>query len=405
MAPSDLARRKARGGKKDLAVGGRVVTFDAATVVLADALATTRVSLAKESETAALAPGDLASFEGACSGGRLTKARLRARAAGRAPTATSEFGRLVLDGVGWRLAARSVALRTVRSYFEKERFVEVETPVRVTSPGLDAHVHAVRAEDGFLITSPELHMKRLLVGGLPRVYQLARVSRAREHGALHEPEFTMLEWYRAFSDLDAIVRDTERLVAAVVERLAPKKKKKRVFAQAPGGRSIDVTPPFRRITVREAFRTHAGVEDAAELAASDPDRYFRTFVDDVEPGLAREPAAVVLWEFPITEAALARPCAHDASVAERFELYVGGVELCNGYGELTCAVEQRRRFEAELVRRKKAGEPEHPIDEPFLAALEEGMPPSGGNALGFDRLVMLAVGASRIADVTAFPSP
>jgi lysyl-tRNA synthetase class 2 len=235
------------------------------------------------------------------------------------------------------------------------------------------------------------------------VYQLARVSRAGERGALHEPEFTMLEWYRAFSGIEAVIADTEFLVTAVVERRRAPKTRKRRSVVAPDGRSIDVSPPFRRITVREAFRVHAGIDDAADLAATDPDRYFRTFVESVEPALALEPSAFFLWQFPLTEAALARPCASDPSVAERFELYAGGVELCNGFGELTDAAEQRRRFEAEVARRARTGAPEHPIDEAFLSALEEGMPAAGGNALGFDRLVMLALGASRLADVIAFP--
>src|SRR5262249_9883386 len=149
------------------------------------------------------------------------------------PARDTEFGRLALDAVGPRLAARDQALRVVRRYFERERFVEVETPVRVQSPGLDAHVDAVRAEGGFLITSPELHMKRLAVGGLPRVFQFARTTRAGEQGDLHEPEFTMLEWYRAFSGMDAVVRDTERVVAGVCRRLFGA-----AVARTPDGRRI-----------------------------------------------------------------------------------------------------------------------------------------------------------------------
>jgi lysyl-tRNA synthetase class 2 len=199
--------------------------------------------------------------------------------------------------------------------------------------------------------------------------------------------------------MDAVVRDTEQIVAGVCQRLSGS-----AVARTPDGRRIDVSAPFRRVTVREVFAAHAGVADAAELARRDPDEYFRVFVDRVEPGLAREPAALVLTEFPITQAALARPKPEDPTVAERFEVYLGGVELCNGFGELTEAGEQRRRFELELGRRRRSGSPEHPIDERFLAALEEGLPDSGGNALGFDRLILLATGARRIADVTAFPS-
>jgi lysyl-tRNA synthetase class 2 len=395
LSPSD-ARASPGSKTRTVTVGGRVVHVSTRTVVLADALSTMPVSLG--GSVPRVEPGDLLVVEGKLEGARLGHARVVARTAGKTPTAGSEFGRFGLDGTGARLSARSVALRAVRGYFEGEAFVEVETPVRVASPGLDAHVDALRAEDGFLITSPELHMKRLLVGGLPRVYQLARVSRAREHGDLHEPEFTMLEWYRAFSGMEAVVHDTEQLVARVIGELAG-----RPVARSPGGQAVEVRPPFRRLTMREAFQKHAGIADAADLARARPDDYHRLFVERVEPALARARSAIVLTEFPITEAALARPCPHDAAVAERFEVYVGGVELCNGFGELTDPAEQRRRFEHELERRRRAGAPEHPIDERFLTALEEGLPPSGGNALGFDRLVLLATGARRLSDVMAFP--
>lgn len=403
LSPHDVGRNVRDGAR--VVVGGRVLDVSDRDVVVADALATVRVSMASGAARD-VEPGDLVCFAGKRAGGRVVGAEVVQRTRGRAPSALSEFGRFGLEGVGSRLAMRAEALRTVRRYFDERGFIEVETPVRVPSPGLDAHVDAVRAEDGFLITSPELSMKRLLVGGLPRLYQLARVSRAGEVGALHEPEFTMLEWYRAFSGIEAVVHDTESLVEAVVDRVSASKdgkKRKHASVVAPDGRVIDVTPPFRRITVREAFRGYAGIDDAVDLAASDPDQYYRKFVESVEPGLAREPSAVVLWQFPITEAALARPLPSDETVAERFEVYAGGVELCNGFGELTDAAEQRRRFEAELARRARSGAREQPIDEAFLSALEEGMPPSGGNALGFDRLLMLALGVPRVADVMAFP--
>jgi lysyl-tRNA synthetase class 2 len=207
----------------------------------------------------------------------------------------------------------------------------------------------------------------------------------------------MLEWYRAFSGMLDVLADTEQVVASVVRELRGTR------SVQIRGASVDVTPPFERVTVREAFKDYAGVADAADLAASDPDRYFDVLVGSVEPGLARLPRAVALTEFPITQAALARPCPHDPTVAERFEVYVGGVELCNGFGELTDPIEQRRRFEREYERRRRTGAPLHPIDEPFLAALAEGLPPSGGNALGFDRLVALALSAEKLQDVIAFP--
>jgi lysyl-tRNA synthetase class 2 len=397
LAPSDLARRGAgvRDGKHVL-VGGRVAGRTGDALVLRDALGDAVVALTDVGGE--IADGDLLVVRGVWSRGRVRDAEVRERFPKNTQAPSAEFRRFTENGLGKQLAARASALRAVRDYFDGQDFLEVETPLRVASPGLDANVNAVPAEGGFLITSPELHMKRLVVGGLPRVYQIARTSRAEELGHLHEPEFVMVEWYRAFSGMEAVVNDAETLVSRVVQGLSGT-----LTARTPSGLRVDVTPPFRRLTVRDAFRKYAGVSDAADLAATDPDAYFQTFVDRVEPALAKRRHALVLTEFPATEAALARPCPHDASVAERFEIYVGGVELCNGFGELTDAVEQRKRFISEQERRRKTGDPVYPLDENFLAALEEGLPPSGGNALGFDRLVMVALGVSAIAGVMAFP--
>jgi lysyl-tRNA synthetase class 2 len=163
-----------------------------------------------------------------------------------------------------------------------------------------------------------------------------------------------------------------------------------------GKRKVSVGKPFERLTVREAFQTFAGVKDAARLAARDEDRYFELLVSKVEPALAELPRPVFLTRYPISQAALSRRCADDPTVAERAELYFGGVELCNAYGELTDAAEQRRRFVAESKRRKALGRPVYALDERFLGSLDEGMPPSAGNALGFDRLVMVATNRSEI---------
>ncbi|HVU00509.1 MAG TPA: EF-P lysine aminoacylase EpmA [Polyangiaceae bacterium] len=393
-SPSGLrARRKPRTTD----VGGRVVGVDADTLLLADATAVVRVELAEPADPD-LEPGELVVVRGKPSTRKLRKARLVERTPGAPPREHSEQSRFSLAGVGANLVARSRALRTVREYFDGRGFVEVETPFRVRTPGLDAHVDAIPAEGGYLVTSPELHMKRLLVGGLPRIYQIARTSRAGEHGSQHEPEFSLVEWYRAFSNAEAVMADTEELVRSVVRELAGKP------VVRLGDLRVDVRRPFERRTVRQAFREHAGVEDAADLAATDPDRYFRAMVEQVEPALAAFDRPVFLTEYPATEAALARRTDHDPAVAERFELYLGGVELCNGFGELTDADEQRRRFEQERDRRRRDGSPVYELDERFLAALAEGMPPSGGNALGFDRLVALALGLGTIQDVIAFPA-
>jgi elongation factor P--(R)-beta-lysine ligase len=391
LSPSDLAG----AGAGRVRVAGRVARVDGTELDLADALAVVRV---RGNAPFDLAPGDLAVLEGRLARGRVTEARVLERAPQTTPRGDGDIARFAWGGIGRGLVARARVLAALREYFAAERFVEVETPLRVAAPGVDSHVDALRAEGGYLITSPELHLKRLLVGGLPRVYQLGRVFRADELGALHQPEFTLLEWYRAFSGQDAIRRDTEAVVVT-----AAKAAGRRAELMAPDGRRIDVKPPFPVLSVRDAFRRHAGVRDAADLAATDEARFFELLVGKVEPALAALDRPIFLVDYPLSQAALARPSPADPDVAERFELYVGGVELSNGYGELTDPDEQSRRFAAERTRRKREGRRLYPLDRRFLAALREGMPPSGGNALGVDRLVMLCTGARSISDITAFP--
>ena len=393
LAPSDLVGGAARRHK--LRVGGRIVVQrDSGRLLVADAFGALWAQLA---EAAPCAPGDLVELLGTWTGRMLAPARLLSWV--RAPTSpgAGEFARLGMQGVGLRLVKRALALDTVRRYFASQHFVEVTTPVRVRAPGLDANVNAIRARPDWLLTSPEFHMKRLLVGGMPRIFQLTPCFRADEAGSLHEPEFTMLEWYRAFSDQDAVMYDTEQLVARVVRAVAGKASLKL------GERRLRVTLPFRRLSVRHAFRRYAGVEDAVALAATDETRFFELLVERVEPALARESRPVFLTHYPLSQAALARPCPSDPTVAERFELYMGGVELCNGFGELTDAREQRRRFREEQRARRRAQSPVYPTDQRFLAALDEGMPRAGGNALGFERLLMLALEVDSIQQTMAFP--
>ena len=209
----------------------------------------------------------------------------------------------------------------------------------------------------------------------------------------------MLEWYRAFAGLEAVIADTERLLRAVANAVSGQP-----LLYGASGQRYPLTSPLQRITVREAFREFAGVADAADLSHTDEARYFELLVDFVEPALARFAEPIILWKYPANQAALARISPEDAQTAERFELYVGGVELCNGFDELTDAREQRARFEQDAARRASEGRAVYPPDERFLAALEAGMPRAGGNALGFDRLLLLATGAGELADVIAFPT-
>jgi lysyl-tRNA synthetase class 2 len=395
LCPSDLLLGRSRAARR-VTVGGRVALAEGGRLRLADAYGTLEVL---GCDGSAARPGDLVVVEGRYSRGALRHGRLIEHHAAVEPPAQGEFARLAWRGVGNRLRQRAQAIRVIREYFSRRGFVEVDTPLRVRTPGLDANVDAIGAQGGFLCTSPELHMKRLLVGGMPRIFQLCHCSRADEQGPWHEPEFLMLEWYRAFCGVEAVMRDTELLVAGVVRKLSGQ-----TWIRLPSGRRMDLARPFTRLSVREAFRRFAGQPDAVRLAERDPARYFELLVGRVEPALARSARPVFLCEYPLSQSTLARPAPHDPSVAERFELYVGEVELCNGFSELTDPEKQRRRFRRELLARRRQRRPGYPIDAVFLQALREGMPPSVGNALGVDRLVALACGAAAVAEVQAFPA-
>lgn len=279
---------------------------------------------------------------------------------------------------------RATAL--VRGYFADQGFLEVNTPTRVECPGTDVYIDPVPSGELWLITSPEFQHKRLLAEGIERLYEFARCFRSEEAGPWHRPEFTLLEWYRAPAEVEQVMADTEQLVARVSGALADGRLTR-------DGAVVHAQPPFDRLTVRSAFHDFAGVPDAAAFARTNEDGYFQTWVDRVEPALRRLTRPTFLTEFPLSQAALARPCSHAPDCAERFELFVHGVELCNGYGELTDAVEQRRRFQRDNAERARRGKPELPIDEALLAALPT-LPPCAGNALGFERLLALCLGTT-----------
>ena len=273
------------------------------------------------------------------------------------------------------LKARAQVLRTIRAFFDGRGFVEVETPVRIPAPAPEPHIDCPASGDWFLRASPELQMKKLLAAGLPRIYQIGACFREGERGRRHAPEFTMLEWYRANADYTDIAADMEELVRAVL--------------WARGSAPL----PFARLTVREAYRQWAGWDPVADW---DQDRFDFDMATKIEPNLPKGP--LFLTDYPAPAASLARLRADDPRVAERWELYVDGMELANAFTELTDAAEQRRRFEAARAERRTLGEADYPLDEEFLAALAR-MPPAGGVALGVDRLVMLACGVHDIADV------
>ena len=320
------------------------------------------------------------------------------------------------------LLARGRMMSRLRAYFEAEGFTEVETAQLQVSPGNETHLHGLavelRREDGtrlprYLHTSPEFAMKKLLASGETRIFSFARVFRDREVSATHSPEFTMLEWYRAGEPYEALMEDCCRIVAIAAQAAGVDRLRHR-------GREADPFAQFERLTLEAAFRRDAGVElfsgagsrealaaEAARIgltvAADDTwsDLFSKVLSDRIEPGLGSGRPAI-LCEYPASEAALAALKADDPRVAERFELYACGVELCNAFRELTDPVEQRARFEADMAEKARIYGERYPIDEDFLAALAL-MPQASGAALGFDRLVMLATGAARIEDVLWTP--
>lgn len=391
LTPTDVLR--AAVPEQSLRVGARVLTRSDGELVLSDALCQIRVltPLALDLE-----PGFLVAFDGTWNGTALAHAELVWSEAAPAPTSSGEFSRLLFDGVGARLVQRAQALKLVRRFFDELSFLEVETPTRVRAPNLDANIEPVSASGAWLVTSPELHLKRLIVGGLPRVFEFSRCHRAEELGPYHEPEFTLLEWYRAFEPVESVMRDTETLVRGVITALSGQ------GSIVHRGHTVDLEKPFVRMSVAEAFERHAHRSDGLELAERDPQAWFRLWVESIEPALVAYESPVFILDYPVSQAALARRKPGDARVAERFELYCAGVELCNGFGELTDSKEQRARFEEELGARRARGAASLPLDERFLAALQEGMPPCSGNALGFDRLILLATGADSLTGVQTF---
>jgi lysyl-tRNA synthetase class 2 len=323
------------------------------------------------------------------------------------------------------LAARSAITKAIRAWFDEQGFAEVETGILQVSPGNETHLHAPRTEltsatgalaTRYLRTSPEFACKKLLAAGEPRIFEFARVFRDRERGDLHLPEFTMLEWYRAEAAYDAVMADSVVIIAHA--------------AQATGigrfsfrGSSADPFAEPELLTVAAAFERFAGIDLLATIAGGEGDRaglaaaartrvriadddtwsdiFSKVLVEHIEPNLGQG-RLTVLFEYPAPEAALARVKASDPRVAERFEIYACGVELANGFGELTDAGEQRRRFMQAMDEKARRYGERYPLDEDFLDAVAK-MPEASGVALGFDRLVMLAGGALRIDQVVWTP--
>ncbi len=289
------------------------------------------------------------------------------------------------------LGIRSKLLRVIREFFHERDFLEVETPVRIPAPALELHIDAEPAGEAFLRTSPELHMKRLLAAGHKRIFQVGPCFRRGERGDRHHPEYTMLEWYRADADYRDILLDTKGLVARAAQEILGRTNLK--FR----GLEIELMPVWEWVPVTEAFKQYAGWDPSVNF---DGDRFDLDMVDKVEPQLPRN-TPVILADYPAEAAALARRKPGAPNLAERWELFIGGMELANAYSELNDPAEQRARFEECARRRKDLGKPVYPLDEEFLAVIAS-MPPSGGIALGIDRLLMLLTDSASLDDVLPF---
>jgi len=282
-------------------------------------------------------------------------------------------------------------VQSLREFFITRGYLEIETPQLISAPAPETHIEPIPVGNRFLQTSPELCMKRLLARGLPKIFQIARCFRSGERGNLHLPEFSLLEWYRTGIDYHDLMRECEALFHFLAHRLDLGS---RLHYR---GLNIDLDAPWERLSVEAAFERYAAVSVDEALQNN---LFEQTMVDHIEPHLGVK-TPTFLHDYPASLAALARLKPESPSVAERFEIYVGGIELANGFSELTHAREQRVRFEKEMKERALLGKGGSPMPEQFLTALEN-MPEAAGIALGVDRLVMVLGDARAIDEVVAF---
>jgi elongation factor P--(R)-beta-lysine ligase len=343
------------------------------------------------------------------------------------------------DGLRWRrpgqmpsrisiLKTRHKLLLETRKWFDEEGFIETETPLLVHGPSPESQFSLMRVQSeyqkhsgdlkknpDYLITSPEFQMKRMLVGGFENIFQICRCFRNGEIGPLHHPEFTMLEWYRAHSSLEDLMDDLSRLCSYLSEKIPglvkltekswPRFKVRDLFGEKTGICLTGMETPKELLNLIMQCEMKSFLEDQATSRVNQNNLtyesiFFRIW-DQIEPDLGKEcPIWVSDWPLPL--ASLAKPLSDSPGFADRVECYANGMELANGFGELTDPEEQRRRFEKDLQNRKNLSRPTVPLDEKFLQSLEEGMPPSSGMALGFDRLLLLLTGTQEIRQTLAF---
>lgn len=290
-----------------------------------------------------------------------------------------------------KLTIRAIMIQAIRQFFTDRDYLEVETPIRVPTQAPETHIDPVTSENWFLHTSPELCMKRLLAAEYPRIFQITRCFRAGERGNLHIGEFTLLEWYRIGIDYEDMMEVCEELLLHLAELLCHENS---ICYQ---GTEISLKRPWERMSVRDAYERYSPLTMEEAIREN---RFDEIMISHIEPRLDRG-KPVILYDYPASMAALARFKAEDPSVAERFEIYMGGLELANAFSELTDVDEQRARFDREEEYRTKMGKTPYPEPERFLAALHH-MPEASGTALGVDRLAMLFTDSDTIDDVVAF---
>lgn len=291
--------------------------------------------------------------------------------------------------------ARSRLVDALRVFFKSRGYLEVETPVRVPVPALELHIDALSAGSAYLRTSPELAMKRLVAAGYPALFQIGPCFRWGETGRIHNEEFSLLEWYRTGTDYEGILEETQALIRAAADRVLGR----RIWVFQ--GQPLDVDRPWAIYSVGALFKERAGWDPTVDF---DADRFDRDLTGLIEPGLPRD-RAVILRDYPAQLGALARRKPGQEYLAERWELYLGGIEIANAFSELTDPIEQRARFADWTAQRRADQRPVYPVDPEFMAALEAGLPPTGGIALGVDRLLMVLMDAASLDAVLPFRPP
>ncbi len=300
---------------------------------------------------------------------------------------------------GWKRARRESALRVraemiraIRRFFIKSDYLEVETPFRIPGPAPESHIDAIPSDGWFLHTSPELCMKRLLAAGYPRIFQICKCFRGGERGTIHIPEFTLLEWYKSGIGYREMMEECEGLITHVARSLGYER------TLHYRGKEIAIQPPWERISVHNAFERYSPVSLKKAL---ENNLFDEIMVHEIESRLGEQKNPVFLYDYPVVLGSLARTKRSNPEVAERFELYLGGLELANAFSELTDAAEQRKRFEKEQNYRRESGKHPYPMPERFLSELTV-MPEASGIALGVDRLAMIFTDSESIDDVVTF---